>query len=220
MTEKTYLSELPFWNVLTEREKESLSANAFLRSFAKGTEVHGRGSACLGAALVIEGSLRLYLLSDEGKEITLFRLEEGEPCILSASCILRQITFETHMIAERDCRLLVINSMAFDRLMEENLSVKCFVYQLATERFSAVVETMQRILFLTFDRRLATYLLEESEKTGMNEIHATHDEIALQISSAREVVARMLKRFESEGLVELKRGRIFLKDVDGLRKIL
>lgn len=217
--EENIFSKLPYWEKLNERQKRFLSENAAVRRYAKGEIVHGYGSACLGSALVLKGCVRIYLLSEEGREITLFRLEAGEPCVLSASCIIRQITFDTHMVVEKDCELLVVNSVAFDRLAEENIYVKCFMYELATERFSSVMQVMQQILFSKFERRLASFLLKEFEGSGKRELRMTHAQIAAQISSAREVVARTLKKFEGNGWVELKRGRVLLKDVEQLQKI-
>lgn len=168
---------------------------------------------------VLKGRVRTYLLSEEGREITLFRLEQGDPCVLSAACVVSQITFDTQMEAEQDCDLLVIPSAVFQRLTEENIYVKCFVYELMTERFSSVMWTMQQILFAKIDQRLAGFLLQEYDRTNDPRIRMTQEQIAQQINSAREVVARMLRRFQSEGLVEPGRGVILLRDVEGLRKI-
>lgn len=213
------LPKLPYWDALEERQKAYLASNASLRHSEKGEIIHGCGSVCLGMFYVLKGSIRVYLLSEEGREVTLFRLEEGDCCILSASCVINQITFDTQMVVERDCELLVVHSGAFAQLVEENIRVKCFMYELATERFSSVMWAMQQILFAKFDKRLAVFLLDEYDKTGRPEIRMTHEQIAVQVNSAREVVARMLKRFASDGLVEMKRGSIRLKDIDGLRNI-
>ncbi len=212
-------TKLPYWDKLGDDEKRFIAGHMSLRRFSKGDIVHGYGNACLGTALILAGSLRVFILSEDGREITLFRLGAGETCVLSASCVIRQITFDTNMIAETDCELLVTGSAAFDKLVEENIYVKCFVYQVATERFSSVMWTMQQILFLKMDKRLAAFLLSEYEKTGRKTVRMTHEEIAVQISSAREVVARMLKRFETDGLVELKRGSVILTDVAALKNI-
>jgi len=104
-------------------------------------------------------------------------------------------------------------------LREQNLPVRCFLYELATQRFSDVMWAMQQILFKSLDRRLATFLLAEAGRTGSSTIRMTHEQIAQHISSAREAVARMLKSFSEDGLVALKRGEIVLRDVDGLMKL-
>ncbi len=213
------ISKFPFWESLTEAEKEYLSRCYVIKDYPKGSYVHSGAEDCLGPSLILKGEVRVCLLSEEGREITLYRLLAGECCILSASCIMDKITFDTHMIAQADCTLLTIFPGAFKRLSEENLHVKCFVYELATERFSSVVWTMQNIIFKGFDRRLAGFLVSEYDRTGSPVIKLTHESIAGYISSAREVVARMVKRFSDEGWIEQKRGSIKLLDIDALRDL-
>lgn len=219
MNVKEHMQKLPFWEHLSIREKEYISSNTVIQQYSKGDFIHDAGNSCLGMAYVLHGMVRVYLLSEEGREITLFRLEKGMPCVLSAACVIHAITFETHMVAERDCSLLVVNSIAFQRLSEGNIYVRCFMYEILTERFSSVMWTMQQILFAKFDQRLAGFFVAEYERTGKRELHMTHEQIAQHVNSAREVVARMLKRFAADGLVEITRGCIFLKDPDGLREI-
>lgn len=219
MDKGSALVRLPYWDKLSESEKKYVSEHAVIRSYRKGEVVHGYGGACLGTALVLSGRMRAFILSEDGREITLFRPQEGESCVLSASCVIQRITFDTHMVAETDCELLVIGSAAFDKLVEENIYVKCFLYEVATERFSEVMWTMQQILFLKIDRRLAMFLSEECDRSGKSEVRMTHEQIAVQIGSAREVVARMLKRFELDELVKLGRGVVKIKDKERLKRI-
>lgn len=213
------VSSLPFTSMLTAEQRDYLERNAVIRKYAKGEIVHGGGRSCLGMVFVVRGDLRVFLLSEEGREVTLYKIGTGETCVLSASCVLSQITFETEITAEKDTEILVVNSAAVDYIMQENIRVRCFFYELAMERFSAVMWTMQQILFEKMDRRLGTFLADECERTGKSEIRMTQEQIAVQISSAREVVARMLKRFASDGLVELKRGAIIVKDCEALREL-
>ena len=163
--------------------------------------------------------MRAYLLSEEGREVTLFRLAPGDVCVLSASCVIRQITFDLHIAAERACELLVLPAEAFERLEGSCEAVRSFVHARTAERFSAAMEAVQRLLFERFDRRLAGFLLAESEKNGAREVRMTHEELARQLSSAREVVARTLKRFADAGLVELRRGAVRLTDPARLRAL-
>lgn len=217
--EMELLSGLPFWEHLEESQKEYIIHHTMVHHYEKGSMIYSSGSMCLGMTCVLKGSIRVYLLSEEGREITLFRLEQGDPCVLSAACVVSQITFDTHMTAEQDCDLLVIRAAAFRQLTEENIYAKCFVYELMTARFSDVMWTMQQILFAGLDRRLADFLIREYDRTGSRKIRMTQEQIARQINSAREVVARMLRRFIAENLVEVSRGVITLRDVEGLRQI-
>ena len=213
------LRRLPFWASLTVDEQELLRQSAFIRRYEKGAYVHSSGQECLGLLLVLSGELRSYLLSDEGREVTLFRLYEGDVCVLSASCVISQLTFDTQISAQQETEVLVIPASIVAALREENLSMRCFLYELATQRFSDVMWAMQQILFKGLDRRLAGFLLDEAERTGSSTIRMTHEQIAQHISSAREAVARMLKSFSEDGLVALKRGAITLLDVDELKKL-
>lgn len=213
------MSRLPYLGNLSDTQRRYLAEHAAIRRYAKGETVHGYGSTCLGAITVIKGSLRVYILSEEGREITLFELKEGDSCVLSMSCVTDKITFDTHMKAESDCELLVISASAFGKVAEDNVYVRCFMHEVATERFSAVMRTMQKLLFEGMERRLADFLLEEYARSADKVVRLTHEEIAVKINSAREVVARTLKRFENEGLVELGRGRVVLKDIGALESV-
>ena len=210
---------LPFWPSLTASEQETLRRGAFVRRYEKGALIHSSGSDCLGLLLVLSGETRTYLLSDEGREVTLFRLYANDLCVLSASCVISQISFDTQMTAQQDTEVLILPAGLIAALREQNLHVRCFLYELATKRFSDVMWAMQQILFKGLDRRLAGFLLAEAERTGSDTIRMTHEQLAQHISSAREAVARMLKQFSEDGLVELRRGAITLRDIRSLRQL-
>jgi CRP/FNR family transcriptional regulator len=174
----------------------------------------------VGMLILLSGTLRVYMLSEEGREITLYRLYEGDVCALSVSCILEHITFDIHIDAETDCELLLINIQTISSLIAGNVYVENFTYKHATDRFSDVMWAMQQILFMGFDKRLAVFLIDEAAKTGGDVIKATHEQIARYIGSAREVVTRMLGLFAQDGIVELSRGEIRILDKAKLRAIL
>ena len=213
------LNKLPFWTSLTEQEKEILRKSAVIRRYEKGSFIHSSDRDCLGMLFILSGEIRTYILSDEGREITLFRLYPNDLCVLSASCVISQISFDTQMTARQDTEVLIIPPNITALLKEQNISVRCFLYEQATERFSEVMWAMQQILFKGLDQRLAAFLVEECERTNSNTVRMTHEQIARNISSAREAVARMLKQFTQDGLVELKRGEIIIKDTDGLKRL-
>ena len=158
------------------------------------------------------------MLSDEGREVTLFRLEEGDNCIISAASVLAQINFESYMVVEQPASILIVPVKLFGELCENNIHVRCFAYELATQRFSQVVAAIEQTLFSRLDKRLAKYLLETYEKTGIRDIRMTQEELARQVNSVRETVGRMLKRFAGEGLIENRRGTVVLKDLEKLEK--
>ena len=216
---ESVLERLPFWKLLTDSEKELVQQNAVIRLYKKGTRVYSSERECLGMLFVMQGEMRTYLLSEEGREVTLFRIYPNDLCVLSASCVISQISFDTQMSAQKDTEALIIPPNIVLFLKEKNLSVRCFLYELATKRFSDVMWAMQQILFKRLDQRLALFLMQESQRLGTDTIHMTHEQIARQISSAREAVARMLKQFSEDGLVELKRGAIRLLDQKGLKAL-
>lgn len=216
---ESVLERLPFWKLLTDSEKELVQRNAVIRLYKKGTRVYSSERECLGMLFVMQGEMRTYLLSEEGREVTLFRIYPNDLCVLSASCVISQISFDTQMSAQKDTEALIIPPNIVLLLKEKNLSVRCFLYELATKRFSDVMWAMQQILFKRLDQRLALFLMQESQRLGTDTIHMTHEQIAQQISSAREAVARMLKQFSEDGLVELKRGVIRLLDQKGLKAL-
>ena len=214
------LERLPYWDTLSDGERELLLRSALVRGYEPGELIHGGGAECLGMVFVLGGLVRSYVLSEEGREVTLYRLGAGDCCVLSASCVISQITFETLMAAEQDTELLIVASGAFGELTKQNINVRCFMYEQAISRFSDVMWAMQNVLFRRFDQRLAAFLLEEYERTSSREIKMTHEQIAQNTSSAREVVARMLKRFAADRLVEMRRGTIRLADIEGLKNLL
>ncbi|HPY53058.1 MAG TPA: Crp/Fnr family transcriptional regulator [Treponemataceae bacterium] len=221
---KEQLSEhFSAWEELTETEQEDLLANSQLIEYKKGVNVHGGDTSCAGLIFILDGSLRTYMLSEEGREITLYRLRHGDICILSASCVISTITFEVHIDAEEDTKALLVSSSHFSDLFEANKNIQCFSYKLATERFSDVMWAMQQILFMSMDKRLAIFLWDEIASQSAQErpkLHYTHEQIAKYTGSAREVISRMLKYFSDEGIVTVSRGDITIINKPKLRSII
>ena len=123
------LTQLPFWSSLTEQEQETLRRSAFVHHYEKGAFVHSSDNECLGRLFILSGEIRTYLLSEEGREVTLFRLYPGELCVLSASCVISQITFDTQMTAGMDTEVLIIPANIIAALKEKNLYVRCILYE-------------------------------------------------------------------------------------------
>lgn len=225
MTEKTktsvapYLPRLPYWNELAPEEKEFVRRGAFIRRVGKGRFIHGGAADCPGMVMLLGGGMRAYMLSDAGREVTLFRLRGGDCCVFSAACAVSRLSFDTLIVAEDECEMLVIPVGIFSELAERNVYVRCFMCEIIAERFSAVMDSVSRILFKGFPSRLAAFLMSEYA-AGCAEVRMTHEQIARSTSSAREVVARSLKRFSDDGLVELRRGVVTIKSPERLRKLI
>ena len=202
---------LTFWNLLDDTEKELLNQNAIVQNYLKGVTMHQGSGDCLGVVLVRKGQLTNYMLSPDGRDITLYRLFPGDVCILSASCVLESITFDVFIDVEEDSEIITISSALFQQLAKQNIYVETFGYKMATNRFSDVMWAMQQILFMSIDKRLAIFLSEE--------IKITHEQIAKYMATAREVVTRMLKYFSQEGIVKLSRGKITIIDETKLKRL-
>lgn len=218
MDDKIFEQAFPCFKDMPEKEKQIIRSNTFDAEYKRGTNIHD-GEECTGVILIESGSLRVYLLSDEGKEITLYRLFAGEMCMLSASCVLNSITFDVFVDAEEDSRCKVIAGCAFAEVADRVPALKIFSQECALARFSDVMWVMQQIMFMSFDKRLAIFLLDEIAKNGTDEIRLTHEQIARYMASAREVVSRMLKYFQTEGIVELYRGGIRIVNKPALREL-
>ena len=214
------IKQIPFWNNLVDEEKTQLLSGVVLRVYKKDSYIYGTTDACLGMIYVQKGSIRVYITNEEGREITLFHIGSGECCIMSASCVITGISLDVQLFVEEETEIIAIHSGMVQKLMDSNIYVRCFAYELATKRFSDVVWVMQEILFARFDVRMARFLLSVYEKTGENKIQMTQEAIAKEVNSAREVVARMLKQFASDELIELYRGVILIKDFEGLKNII
>ena len=201
---KIFEETFPFWERMPEHDRETFLRSSQHVNFRKGANIHD-GASCTGVILVKSGSLRLYILSEDGKEITLYRIFPGEMCMLSASCVLNNITFDVFVDSEGDSEVIVIGGCALEDLSRRYPEVKIFALETALARFSDVMWVMQQILFMSMDKRLAIFLLDEASRTGEASIHLTHEQIAKYMGSAREVVSRRLKHFISEGILAASR---------------
>lgn len=214
-----YLTYLPVWNKLTGEQQEKLINSAFEKVFSKGEILHSGTADCTGLILVIEGQLRAFAMSDDGREITLYRLFERDICLFSASCMLNSIQFDIALSAEKDTTVLVIPSDIYRGIMDISAPLANYTNELMATRFSDVMWLVDQIMWKSFDRRLATFLINEANIEGTNKLKITHEVIGNHLGSPREVVTRMLRYFVSEGLITLSRGTIEIIDSDGLSTI-
>lgn len=214
-----YIRMFTFWPHLSDKEKALVNRGTHPVHYAKGTQVHRGPFDCIGVLLVKTGQLRVYTLSEDGRDVTLYRLFPGDVGILSASCTLDAVTFDVYIDAEEETDVLKIDAPAFNRLVQQNIYVKAYAYETAAHRMSEMLWKMQEILFLSADRRLALFLVEEMEKTGTRDIRLTHEQIARYMGSAREVVSRLVKYFSQEGYVRSGRGHLTVTDPGALRAL-
>ncbi|NNM66627.1 MAG: Crp/Fnr family transcriptional regulator [Spirochaetales bacterium] len=175
------------------------------------------GSTCAGVPFVLAGSLHLFKTSETGREITLYRIEAGESCILSTTCILSSGAFPAFARAERDTQAVFVPAGTFRDLVERSSSWRSYVFKLYERRLTQMVTLVEEVAFHRMDQRLARLLLDVSTELGNQvTLPLTHQELATRLGTTREVVTRLLRDFEEEGLVETARGSILLLDSGGL----
>ena len=207
----------PIWEKLEPAQQNRLLDSLIARKVEKGTVIHNGSMDCTGLLVVESGQLRAYILSDEGREITLYRLFDRDICLLSASCMIRSIRFDVTVVAEKDTRLWIIPAEVYKGVMESSAPAANFTNELMATRFTDVMWLIEQIMWKSLDKRLAAFLLEEAAIEGSNELKITHEAIANHMGSHREVITRMLRYFQGEGLVRLSRGMVAILDEERLK---
>lgn len=215
----TIAEYFPIWKQLTSEQQRKIEDSAMYRKVPKGTVIHNGSLDCVGLLLIHSGQLRAYIMSDEGREITLYRLFEMDICLFSASCMMRSIQFDITIEAEKDAEFWVIPPDVYKSVMEESAPVANYTNEIMAARFSEVMWLVEQIMWKSFDKRLAAFLLEETALEGSEIIKVTHETIGKHMGSAREVVTRMLRYFQNEGWVRLTRGTVEIVDRKALERL-
>ena len=202
----------PVFSKLTPQQQEMVLNYTAIRTVPAGTVVHNGAMECTGFLLVRSGQLRAYTLSEEGREVTIYRLFSHDCCLFSAACIMSSLQFEVIIETEKDSEIFIIPPSVYQKLMNESLPVSKYTNDLMASRFSDIMWLMEQIMWKSFDKRLAAFLLEERRLEESHMLKITHEKIASHMGTAREVVTRMLRYFQSEGMVKLTRGAIEITD--------
>lgn len=213
-----FQSCFPIWDRLDTEQQARILGSLVSHRVKKGTVIHNGSMDCTGLLLIKSGQLRVYILSDEGREITLYRLFELDMCLFSASCMLRSIQFDVTIAAEKDTEFWVVPTEVYKGILEESAPAANYTNELMASRFSDVMWLMEQIMWKSLDRRLAAFLLEEASIEGSSTLKITHETIANHLGSHREVITRMLRYFQNEGMVRLSRGVIEITDADKLEE--
>ena len=202
----------PIWDKLTAEQQQRISSTTEFRKVRKGVLLHDGSQNCLGLLLVRSGQLRSYILSAEGREITISRFFERDICLFSAACVMPSMQFDIFIETEKDTELWIIPACLYKNLIEESLPISNYSNQLISNHFSELTWLMEQVMWKSFDKRLAKFLLEESNLERSVSLQITHEKIANHMGTAREVVTRMLRYFQSEGMVKLTRGAVEITD--------
>ena len=203
---------LPFWDKLTKEQQDRVASVIEHRSVSKGSHIHDSSADCLGLVVMKSGQLRAYILSEDGREITIGRLFDYDVSLLSASCVMPDMQFNVMIDAEKDSEFWSIPACLFKNLVDESLAVSNYARNLLSGNFSELMWLMEQIMWKSFDKRLAAFLLEEHQLEGTACLTITHEKIAGHLGTAREVVTRMLRYFQSDGMVKLSRGTVEIID--------
>ena len=209
---------IPIWDKLTTEQQQRIASVIEFRNVNKGTHIHDSSAECLGLVVVRSGQLRAYILSEDGKEITISRLFEYDVSLLSASCVMPDMQFNVMIEAEKDTEFWSIPACLFKNLVDESLAVSNYTRNLLSSHFSELMWLMEQIMFKSLDKRLAAFLLEEARLEDTHVLHITHEKIASHLGTAREVITRMLRYFQNEGMVKLTRGTIEVTDEKKLER--
>jgi len=210
---------LPFWSRLNPADRDLIFSTCSASVYGPGEIILSRDRECSGLVLVKSGQLRAFFESEDGKEITLYRLLSGDICILTASCVLKNITFEVTLETEKNSEVLFIPAVTWGKLAGRNADVKEFSMDLVSERFSEVMWVMEQMVSKNMGQRVAAFLLEQSALENSETLFLTHETIAKNLGTAREVVSRILKYLENDGLLKLSRGQILLTGRKKLREL-
>lgn len=198
----------PIWDRLTPGQQKTVSGSLISRKVKKGTVLHNGSADCTGLLLIKSGRLRAFILSKEGREITVYRLFDRDTCLFSASCIMNSIQFDVTVTAEKDTELWIIPADIYKQIMEQSAAAANYTNEIMASRFSEVMWLIEQIMWKSMDKRVAAFLLEETSIEGVDRLHITHEGIANHLGTHREVVTRMLRYFQQEDMVRLTRGTV------------
>lgn len=205
-------TKFPFWEHLNSEEKDMISSRARIVRFEAGKVISSMDMDCLGVLYLRSGVLRMYLYSEDGREVTLSRMSDDDVCLMSASCMFSMDYFAAQIAAETDVEALLIPIGVISQLKLENIYVENYVLSVMTSRFSSILSAVEQLLFYTLEQRIVTFLLDETARTGGDTVALTQEKIAQAIGSAREAVTRTLKGLSASGAVEVSRGKIKILD--------
>jgi CRP/FNR family transcriptional regulator len=203
---------------LEPEARRLLASTATVITMPAGAMTFSPGQQCQAYVLVIAGSVKVHMLSETGREIVLYRIEGGETCILTTACLLAGMEYAAEAIAETDVRVALLPRAAFTELMATSAVFRDFVFHAFGQRIADLLLVVEEVAFRRLDVRLARLLLDRRDAVGA--VHLSHQELAVELGSAREVVSRQLKDFERRGWVTLNRGRIDVASAPALHALI
>jgi CRP/FNR family transcriptional regulator len=207
MNSNDFLKTFPAFRGIPDRSLRDFLASAGRQTVPAGTQIYREGDTCSGIAFVLAGDIRVYKIGQTGREITLYEIGPGETCILNASCILSGKHYPAYALSMTDTDIMLVPADLFNRMIAESEQMRRFVFSIMNERFTTVMELVEEVAFGRMDQRLLDYLIE---KSGNGHLDTTHQKIANDLGTSREVVSRLLKDFERKQQIKLSRNSITL----------
>jgi CRP/FNR family transcriptional regulator, anaerobic regulatory protein len=213
---ESLIQQFHFLQLADNRFRDSFFQQAIPTHVAIGSPICDQGMQCQHLALIISGVARVFKLGENGREITLYRIGPGESCILTASCIVSASPFPAFAICEEKIEALVIDSATVKQWTDKYSAWRNYLFSLISGRLGDVISVIEEIAFRRVDQRLADYLLQRGSGDNQQNIKITHQAIASDLGTSREVVSRILKDFEHQGLISVSRGQLQITDTTGL----
>ncbi len=211
--QKIIMDHFPELGRLSQESKRILEEGLHIVTAPSGTVMFAEGSECRGYVMLLEGTVRVQKSSEDGREITLYRVEAGESCIMTTTCLISDDQYGAEGIAETEITLAVVPPATFNRLLAQSEKFRNFVFEVYAKRMSMLMMLVEEVVFKKLDKRLAQLLLDHKN----DQFDVTHQDIAMELGSVREVVSRQLKVFERQELIKLGRGSIQILDRSGLQ---
>ena len=209
----------PIWDQLQPGQQRLLLDSLSFRTVKKGAVLRGGGADCAGLVLIRSGQLRALVYSEEGRELTIYRLFDGDLCLFCAPCVIRSIRFDVTIQAEKDTEFWSIPSQVYQGLMAQSAAVANYTNELMASRFTEVMDRMEQFMWKSMDQRVAAFLLQEAGIEGTRALRITHEAIAHHLGSHREVITRTLRDFQAAGMVKLSRGLVTILDREKLEAL-
>lgn len=191
---------------LEQKDIDMIIKKTYIKNFNENKILYQKDS-CFGHIILTKGAIRAYIISENGKEITIFSLKENQSCIISASCLIGSFSFEIILEAQKDTEILVLPSEFYNTLNEKYQSISRYTMQILSSRFAEVINVLEQAIFTPLVTRVQDFL-KQNQHSGV--LNCTHEQIANHLGSAREAISRVLKDMEKKGEIKLKRGKIVL----------
>lgn len=215
------LNQFRFYREASSSSQSELEGAASVVGLPIGAFVFHEGDVCGQIALLGEGRIRVFKISATGREINLYHVQAGETCMLSASCLLAGVNYPATAQVEQPAHAVVFSGNIFRHWIGAKDEMRHFIFEAMALRMTGMMTLVEEVAFGKLHRRLAEFLMHNFFNAGrpLAVLHRTHEQIAAEIGSAREVMSRLLKEFEHLGAIELARGRMYLRNENILRKL-